>query len=95
MDELGGSRVASSSFRALLFARARTLARAVGRGRRASEKVKDGTEKGPLPVADLRDGEGARERGGTRSTHVENEQPRSAEAQAPVLGDLGEPMFSS
>lgn len=57
--------------------------------------VGDGMNKGLLPVADLRDGKGAREREGTRSMHVENDQPRSAEAQAPGLGHLGEHMFSS
>lgn len=50
--------------------------------------------KDPPPAADLHDGEGVRETGGTRSPRVENDQPRSAEAQAPGLGDLGEHMFS-
>ena len=60
-----------------------------------SEMVGYGTYKGPPSVAGLRDGEGARGRGGMRSSRVENDQPRSAEAQAPGLGHLGERMFSS
>lgn len=51
-------------------------------------------DNGPPPVADLRDGEGARERGGMKSPRVENDQPCLAEAQAPGLGDLSECMFS-
>ena len=95
MDGLGAFRVESSPFCCLSFARARELAGTVERGRKASEKGGYGTEKCPPLVADLRDGEGGRERGRMRSSHVENDQPRSAEAQAPGLGHLGERMFSS